>query len=226
MPLYRLNETYAFPPASHAEPSGLLAVGGDLSPGRLLEAYRNGIFPWFSEGDPILWWSPDPRLVLYPEKVHVSKSLKRTLKSDAFNVTFDTCFERVIDACAEPVGEGREQTWITEDMRDAYCQLHRDGYAHSVEVWHENDLAGGLYGVAVGRAFFGESMFTRVSDGSKVALVHLARRLADWGFGLIDCQMTTDHLLSMGAEEIVRADFLRQLEGCVHAESRLGSWEK
>lgn len=198
-----------------AEPNGLLAAGADLSLPRLLEAYRNGIFPWFSHDQPILWWSPDPRMVLFPAELRVSRSLARTLRNARFEVRADTAFDAVIEGCRQP-RRGESGTWITEEMAEAYCTLHRAGIAHSVEAWLDDKLVGGLYGVALGRAFFGESMFARVSDASKVALVALGRQLQHWGFGMIDCQMNTAHLASMGAREIPRADFTRRLRELVH----------
>jgi leucyl/phenylalanyl-tRNA--protein transferase len=198
-----------------AEPNGLLAAGADLSLPRLLEAYRNGIFPWFTHDQPILWWSPDPRMVLFPAEVKVSRSLARTLRNTRFEVRADTAFDEVVDGCRQP-RRGESGTWITEDMAEAYGALHRAGFAHSVETWIDGKLVGGLYGVALGRAFFGESMFTRVSDASKVALVVLARQLQHWGFGVIDCQMNTAHLASFGAREIPRAEFTRRLRELVH----------
>lgn len=188
------------------EPNGLLAAGGDLSPPRLLAAYRLGIFPWYEEGQPILWWSPHPRTVLFPADIHVSRSLHKTLRRQELRVTLDQCFEKVIRACAGPRRDAHG-TWITEEMIEAYCQLHRLGYAHSVEVWQQGRLSGGLYGVALGRAFFGESMFSLVSNASKVALVHLAGQLREWDFGFIDCQVESPHLLSMGATSITRHEF-------------------
>lgn len=198
-----------------AEPNGLLAAGADLSLPRLLEAYRNGIFPWFGRDQPILWWSPDPRMVLFPAELRVSRSLARTLRNARFEVRADTAFDAVIEGCRQP-RRGESGTWITEEMAEAYCTLHRAGIAHSVEAWLDDKLVGGLYGVALGRAFFGESMFARVSDASKVALVALGRQLQHWGFGMIDCQMNTAHLASMGAREIPRADFTRRLRELVH----------
>jgi len=198
-----------------AEPNGLLAAGADLSLPRLLEAYRNGIFPWFSHDQPILWWSPDPRMVLFPAELKVSRSLARTLRSTRFEVRADTAFDAVIEGCRQP-RRGESGTWITEEMAEAYGTLHRAGFAHSVETWLDDKLVGGLYGVALGRAFFGESMFARVSDASKVALVALARQLQHWGFGVIDCQMNTAHLASLGAREIPRAEFTRRLRELVH----------
>ena len=198
-----------------AEPNGLLAAGADLSLSRLLEAYRNGIFPWFSHDQPILWWSPDPRMVLFPSELKISRSLARTLRSTRFEVRADTAFDAVIEGCRQP-RRGESGTWITEEMAEAYGTLHRAGFAHSVETWLDGKLVGGLYGVALGRAFFGESMFARVSDASKVALVALARQLQHWGFGVIDCQMNTAHLASLGAREIPRAEFTRRLRELVH----------
>jgi leucyl/phenylalanyl-tRNA--protein transferase len=198
-----------------AEPNGLLAAGADLSLPRLLEAYRNGIFPWFSHDQPILWWSPDPRMVLFPAELKVSRSLARTLRNARFEVRADTAFDAVIEGCRQP-RRGESGTWITEVMAEAYATLHRAGFAHSVETWLDGKLVGGLYGVALGRAFFGESMFARVSDASKVALVALTRQLRHWGFGMIDCQMNTAHLASFGAREIPRAEFTRGLRELVH----------
>jgi len=198
-----------------AEPNGLLAAGADLSLPRLLEAYRNGIFPWFGRDQPILWWSPDPRMVLFPAELKVSRSLARTLRNAHFEVRADTAFDAVIEGCRQP-RRGESGTWITEEMTEAYGTMHRAGFAHSVETWLDDKLVGGLYGVALGRAFFGESMFARVSDASKVALVALARQLQHWEFGLIDCQMNTAHLASMGAREIPRAEFTRRLRELVH----------
>lgn len=190
-----------------ATPNGLLAAGADLSPERLLDAYRHGIFPWFGEGDPLLWWSPDPRMVLFVSELHTSRSLRRVLRSGPFDVRIDTAFRDVMLGCAERRA-GHEGTWITPEMLDAYTRLFERGYAHSVEAWVDGDLVGGLYGVAIGRMFFGESMFTRWTDASKVALVCLVRQLERWGFTLIDCQMSTEHLASLGAREIPRAEFL------------------
>jgi len=220
-----LGRAYAFPPLDRAlaEPNGLLAAGGDLSVGRLLAAYRNGIFPWFSEGEPILWWSPDPRMVLYPAEVKVSRSLGKALRRSDHEIRVDTAFRAVIEACAEPRA-GQAGTWISPAMMQAYEALHRQGYAHSVETWREGRLAGGLYGVAIGRAFFGESMFSRVTDSSKLALVHLARQLERWSYGLIDCQMRTPHLASLGAREIARSRFSRELEQLVHYPQEPRAW--
>lgn len=194
---------------AETEPNGLLAIGGDLSVTRLANAYRSGIFPWFSEGEPILWWSPDPRLLLFPEKIHVSRSLRKTLRVGDFQTTFDEAFSEVIANCATSPRQDQPGTWIIDEMIDAYIELHHHGYAHSVEVWHENKLVGGLYGVAIGSAFYGESMFSLMSNASKVALVALARKLQHASFHFIDCQMETPHLLSLGAESVPREEFLK-----------------
>jgi leucyl/phenylalanyl-tRNA--protein transferase len=207
-----------FPPDEHAldEPNGLLAAGGDLSPARLLDAYARGIFPWFNDEDPVLWWTPDPRMVLFPRELHVSRSLRRVLRSSAFTVTLDTAFEAVIEGCAAPRPD-QDGTWITDDIKEAYSQLASLGYAHSVEAWSNGELAGGLYGVALGRVFFGESMFSRVPNASKVALATLTQQLERWAFTIIDCQMATSHLASLGAREIPRAEFVRLIgSGRVH----------
>ena len=217
MPLFLLSEEYLFPPSRYAEPDGLLAVGGDLSPERLLIAYRSGIFPWYSEDTPILWWSPDPRLVLFPKELKVSKSLERVLRKNLFEVTFDKAFRQVIEACATARRRQSNGTWILPEMTKAYCQLYDMGYAHSVESWYGGKLVGGLYGVGIGRVFFGESMFTRKTDASKVAFVHVARRLLQCDFELIDCQVTTSHLLSFGAREIPRNDFLGILSAATNS---------
>lgn len=210
MPVYQLIDQPVFPPPELAEPGGLLAVGGDLSTPRLLLAYSMGIFPWFNDGDPILWWSPDPRCILEPAELKVSRSLAKVLRRQDFTVTFDRDFEGVIDACAERRRQD-EGTWITEGMRQAYIRLHHLGYAHSVEVCRQGELAGGLYGVCLGRCFFGESMFHRLANASKVALAELARHLSSRQFELIDCQLPTAHLASLGARTIPREEFLRRL---------------
>ncbi|HWA13391.1 MAG TPA: leucyl/phenylalanyl-tRNA--protein transferase [Burkholderiales bacterium] len=206
-----------FPPLSRAarQPNGLLAAGADLSPARLIEAYRNGIFPWFGEGEPILWWSPDPRMVLFPDELKVSRSLARTLRRGEFELRADTSFRQVIEACAAP-RPGQDGTWITADMMAAYSELHARGIAHCIEAWRGGELAGGLYGIALGRAFYGESMFSCATDASKVAFVALVRQLQAWNFGLVDCQMSTRHLASLGAREIPRAQFARLLAELVH----------
>ena len=200
-----------FPPVERASRDGLLMVGGDLSPERLLKAYASGIFPWYEESSPILWWSPDPRCVLFPEKLQVGASLRRVLNSGCFQFTEDTCFERVIRACAEAPRPGQDGTWLVPDMIGAYIRLHELGHAHSMEVWQDGELAGGLYGVQIGRAFFGESMFHWRSDASKAAVVHLAEWLRSRGVEMVDCQQTTPHMVRMGAEEIPRKIFLQKL---------------
>ncbi len=206
------RDELSFPPLEKAmrEPNGLLAAGGDLSPERLLAAYRHGCFPWYQDGQPLLWWSPDPRTVLYPDELHVSRSLQKKLRQRLFVITFDQAFQDVIAGCAEPRAY-TDGTWITTPMRDAYLKLHQLGIAHSVEVWQDEQLVGGLYGLAMGRLFFGESMFSRTADASKVAFVTLVERLRDWGFQLIDCQMPTQHLASFGARAIPRQVFADSL---------------
>lgn len=212
MPVFLLNDTVEFPSPQLASNIGLLAVGGDLSEERLLLAYRMGIFPWFSEGEPIMWWSPDPRLVLYPEEIQISKSLKKTIAKGIFTVTLDSAFDAVIRGCAEARRKNNEGTWILGAMIDAYNQLHASGVAHSIEAWHKGELAGGLYGIALGGCFFGESMFSKISDASKVAFVTLVEHLRTRSFHMIDCQVTTDHLKRFGAREIPRSDFLSQIK--------------
>ncbi len=223
--IHWLEPSGDFPPVEQAlkRPNGLLAAGGDLSPERLLRAYRLGIFPWFSGGEPILWWSPDPRMVLVPSELKIARSMAKTLRKADFRVRADSAFEQVIRACSEP--RPRQQgTWITDAMQAAYTRLHRLGVAHSVETWRGDELVGGLYGVALGRAFFGESMFSRATDASKVALVHLAHQLNTWQFGLIDCQMHTPLLASFGAREIPRAQFTRQVAELVNYADVPAPW--
>ncbi len=223
MPVYRLGRALAFPPVERAE-DGLLAVGGDLSPERLLLAYRSGIFPWYDETTPILWHSPDPRCVLPVDAVHVGRSLRRVVAKGTYTIRYDTAFERVIRACQRTPRPGQDGTWITEDMANAYGTLHRLGYAHSVEAWLGEELAGGLYGVSLGRVFFGESMFSWEPNASKVALVTLAQRVARWGFPIVDAQVPTPHTVAMGAVEWPRARFLEVLRGAVVQPTRRGSW--
>lgn len=222
-----LDDNAPFPPLSTAlrEPNGLLAIGGGLSPERLLDAYRRGIFPWFSHGEPVLWWSPDPRMVLFPHALRVSSSLRKRLKRRDYRIGYDTAFRRVITACAGAARPGQDGTWIVGEIVEAYCRLHELGYAHSVETWIDGELAGGLYGVAIGRMFYGESMFHRVSDASKIAFVHLVERLQRDGFGMIDCQMKTAHLERFGAVEIPRAEFAGRLARLVAQPSGPALWD-
>lgn len=222
--IFGLTGDLIFPPPYLAREDGLLAIGGDLSVERLLLAYGQGIFPWYTEEDPILWWAPDPRLVLEPEKFHLAKRLARVIRQGRFHVTFDTAFEQVIRACAVPRAGKEQGTWLVPEMIEAYIRLHEAGYAHSVECWQGETLAGGLYGVALGGVFFGESMFARVSDSSKVAMAHLVKLLRQWQFALIDCQMTTSHLLSLGAREMPGYEFYSRLEKYVPLPGRPGSW--
>ena len=226
LPLLGEDPESPFPAASTAlrEPDGLLAVGGDLSPPRLLNAYRHGIFPWFSEGEPILWWSPDPRMVFRTDALRLSTRFRRTLRSSSWRVRADTCFAAVMDACARSPRPGQHGTWITSGMRAAYAALHDLGHAHSVEVLEGDTLVGGIYGVAVGRMFFGESMFSGRSGGSKVALAALAARLGDWGWPLLDAQVESPHLRSLGAESWSRAVFLETIAGLVGVEEPPGPW--
>ncbi len=209
-----LPRTYTFPPLEAASPEGLLAVGGDLNPDRLLSAYRQGVFPWFSDGQPILWWSPDPRAILYPANLHISRSLRKSLRTQDFEVTADRAFDRVIQRCAES-RNAREGTWITSGMQEAYCTLHRMGYAHSIETWQNGQLVGGLYGLAIGKAFFGESMFSQITDASKTALVALAASLTTGGYHFIDCQVVSEHLNSLGAQAVPRDRFSSELKQAV-----------
>ncbi len=209
-----LDPNYPFPPAdsAHTDPDGLLAAGGDLHPKRLLRAYRRGIFPWYEEGQPILWWCPNPRAVLYPAHFRITRSLRKSLRNKPYTVSFDRAFREVVLGCAAPRRQGAG-TWITPEMLYAYCQLHAQGFAHSIEVWHDRDgsLVGGLYGVAVGRIFFGESMFSWATDASKVGLAYLVRHLQAWGYPLIDCQLSSPHVDSLGAELIPRQRFMQML---------------
>jgi leucyl/phenylalanyl-tRNA--protein transferase len=224
MPVYQLSEDLAFPSPHLASKEGLLAVGGDLSRSRLLLAYSLGIFPWYSDGEPILWWSPDPRLVLYPDELKITRSLNKVIKKGAFTLTIDRAFDRVINECARVPREKQRGTWIVAEMVEAYCRLHAYGFAHSVEAWADNRLAGGLYGVSLGRCFFGESMFTHVSNASKVAFVALVQYLQSLNFTLIDCQISTDHLIRFGAREISRTRYLRELEEGLKAPTLRGKW--
>lgn len=226
MPVFWLDDqSLEFPAPELATPEGILAVGGDLSPARLLEAYAGGIFPWFNEGDPILWWSPDPRFVLFPDELVVSKSMRPYFNQKKFQVTFDKDFEGVMRGCQQSNRNGQSgDTWITEDMIQAYVQVHKLGYAHSVEVWQDGNLVGGLYGISLGKIFFGESMFARVSNASKFGFITLVQKLREKGFTLIDCQQQTQHLGSLGAKPISRKSFLNYLQENKKLKTLTGSW--
>ncbi len=210
MPIFRLSDDLIFPHPSLAEEDGLLAVDGDLSPERLILAYRSGIFPWFSEDEPILWWSPDPRFILYPKDIKISHSMKKLLKKNTYKISFDTCFRDVISNCSNLRRESG--TWITNDMIEAYCKLHELGYAHSVEAWYEDKLVGGLYGISIGKCFFGESMFSTMSNASKAAFITLCKKLEEKEYVMVDCQVYTEHLESLGAVNISREKFLEIVE--------------
>jgi leucyl/phenylalanyl-tRNA---protein transferase len=226
MPIFKLTERIkSFPPPHLAEPEGLLAIGGDLSEKRLLNAYRMGIFPWFADNEPILWWCPDPRLVLYTDEFRMTRRLARVIRQNRFELTSDTAFEQVITHCATARRRNDPGTWIVSDMILAYCKLFASGYAHSIEAWHDGKLAGGLYGVSLGGCFFGESMFTLVSNASKVALAGLCAYLEKKGFDFIDCQITSAHLLRLGAREIPRSVFLRALERSMQRPTLRGRWD-
>jgi len=218
MPVYLLDGSLAFPSPHLAAEQGLLAIGGDLSTDRLLLAYQHGIFPWFSEGDPIMWWSPDPRLVLYPKEIHIPRSLQKILNKKIFEITMDVAFDKVIRECADIRRQHDEGTWITQGMVDAYCRLHRIGVAHSIEAWLEGKLAGGLYGLSLGKGFFGESMFSRITNASKAAFVQLAKHLAALSFRMVDCQVPTRHLMQFGAKKIPRERFLQELRLCLSSK--------
>jgi leucyl/phenylalanyl-tRNA--protein transferase len=219
MPVYCLPAAgNVFPDPLEAGPDGLLAVGGNLSPERLIAAYSIGVFPWYNKGEPVLWWSPDPRCILLPKEFHLPRSLRATLKSDLFSFSIDKAFADVIHACAQPRAFSKD-TWLTPEMIDAYTLLHKLGFAHSVETWHKGRLVGGLYGVALGRAFFGESMFYRMPDASKAAFAYFMRVLCDRGFGLVDCQQATSHLLRFGAKNVPRAEFMSRLKSALESVS-------
>lgn len=224
MPIFRLSDDLVFPPPFLAEPGGLLAVGGDLSVERLLLAYSMGIFPWYSEGDPVLWWSPDPRLLFFADTFHVTRRLARTLRQGRFAITLDSAFDEVVTACAAAWRPGQAGTWITDDMKTAYGALHRAGYAHSIECWRDGVLVGGMYGVSLGRCYFGESMFSRERDASKVALARMMDLLRAWGFAFLDAQMPTPHLLSLGGMTIPRREFLARLRDALRAPAKMGKW--
>ncbi len=221
-----LRDTLSFPNPRFAPSEGLLAYGGDLNPQRLLSAYRKGIFPWYNEGDPILWWSPDPRFVLFPKDIKISKSFRRVLRNTSYSVSFDTAFGEVIEQCSKVPREGQNGTWLIEDMKRAYKELHNMGYAHSVEVYIDGELAGGLYGVALGSAFFGESMFTLRPNGSKIALKALSDVLSENGYDFVDCQVVTEHLRRMGAIEIDRDEFLDRLDIAMQRPGLYGTWSQ
>lgn len=224
MAVFLLNNSLIFPDPRCAEVDGLVAVGGDLRTERLILAYQNGIFPWYSEGNPIMWFSPDPRLILFPHELRVSRSLRKVINSKDFEVTFDTSFEEVIMKCAEARRKNQYATWITNDMIDAYVRLHNEGFAHSVEAFHEQQLVGGLYGISLGGAFFGESMFHSMSNASKVSLYHLVEKLKFWRFDFIDSQVPTSHMKSLGAREINRDSFLDMLQLTLKKKTRRGKW--
>lgn len=224
MPVFQLSEKNIFPSPEYAEEDGLLAVGGDLSEERLLLAYSEGIFPWYSEDTPILWWSPDPRLILLPEELKVSRSLRQTMKKNMYHVTMDKAFDEVIGHCASIHRKEGEGTWITAEMMSAYVRLHNSGFAHSVESWYGEELAGGLYGISLGGVFFGESMFAKRHDASKVAFARLVQQLKEWDFRLVDCQVTTGHLRRFGAREVPRVEFMRRLRKALQRPHRHGRW--
>ena len=225
MPVFQLTSEIIFPPAHLAAPNGILAIGGDLVPERLLEAYRQGIFPWYNDNEPIIWWSPRSRCVLFPGEIKISHTMRQILRQKRFTVTFDRDFSAVITACQKK-RHGQTGTWITEEMKSAYIQLYEMGYAHSVESWYEGVLAGGLYGVSLGRCFFGESMFSQISNASKAAFITMVNVLQEREFGLIDCQVRSDHLMSLGAREIPREIFLPLLQHLLSYETYRGDWGK
>lgn len=223
-PFWLDEDAIWFPPPHLADDEGLLGVGGDLSPQRLLLAYANGIFPWYSHENPILWWSPDPRFVLYPGELHVGRSTRQRVRNAGYRFSLDTAFRQVISACSSFPRPNQDGTWITDEMLEAYCALHELGYAHSAESWWGEELVGGVYGVALGSNFFGESMFSFRADASKVAFVRLVEQLTGWGFTLVDCQMETDHLRRFGAHDVPRKRFLLELAEGLKAETRRGKW--
>lgn len=224
IPYLSENEIFHFPPTESSSEEGVVGVGGNLSPGMLISAYRQGIFPWYSEGQPIIWWSPDPRFVLFPNELHISRSMKRYIRKDPFTFSVDRCFERVIHECGRAERPGQDGTWITGEMVDGYIRLHELGYAHSFEVWQGEQLAGGLYGVSLGSMFFGESMFSSVPNASKAALIVLSRVSNEIGFSLIDCQVQNAHMRSMGARTIPRRVFLSLLKKGLESQTLKGSW--
>jgi len=225
--IHPYDNSFQFPNAELAltDPNGLLAVGGDLNPTRILNAYRHGIFPWFSDDQPILWWSPDPRMILYPEEISLSRSLRKALRKTEFQWTFDQAFTQVIFSCAQPRPKQLE-TWITPGIMDAYIALHKQGHAHSFETWHEGKLIGGLYGIAIGQVFFGESMFSKKTDASKIAFAHAVYQLQQWGYKLIDCQVASSHLQSFGAKNISRREFLAKISYLTTSHPEQDSWQQ
>ncbi len=224
MTVFALEKEIVFPPVSLADDNGIIAVGGDLSVERLIEAYASGIFPWFSEGDPILWWSPDPRFVLYPCELKISKSMRQVINRNHFEITYDKAFNDVIVACGKIERPLQDGTWITSDMIESYNELHKLGYAHSVEAWSDGELVGGLYGISLGSMFFGESMFSTKSNASKAAFITLIKKLEERGFDLIDCQVYTEHLESLGAREVSRDQFINQIELFIENPTHVGNW--
>lgn len=223
MPIFALNEEIKFPAVELAEENGILAIGGDLSPERLIEAYSNGIFPWYSQDDPIIWWTPDPRFVLFPGEVKLSRTTKQVVRRKIFEITYDKSFITVITECQKP-RKSEQSTWITGEMLDAYIKLHNSGLAHSVEAWKDGKIAGGLYGISLGRCFFGESMFTLESNASKAAFVTLVSKLQELNFLIIDCQVYTDHLKQFGARQIPRSDFIKHIKKGLQHKTLIGNW--
>ena len=224
MEIFQLTDDLKFPPPELATEEGILAIGGDLRPERLMLAYHNGIFPWYSDETPILWWAPNPRFVLLPEKLKISKSMRQVLRKDTFQVTFDHDFEQVITECQQMPRADQDGTWITEELKEAYCELHRLGFAHSVEVWQNHKLVGGLYGVSIGKVYFGESMFAKVSNASKAGFITLVQEMTKRGIQLIDCQVHTNHLESLGAENISRKKYMEFLDVLLDFDSMNSSW--
>lgn len=224
MTVFLLNNSLIFPDPRYAESDGLVAVGGDLRIERLILAYQNGIFPWYSEGNPIMWFSPDPRLILFPDELRISKSFRKVINSEVFEIRFDTRFEEVVTNCAKVKRKNQDGTWITSDMAEAYGQLYNEGFAHSVEAFYEGELVGGLYGISLGGAFFGESMFHSMNNASKVSLYRLVQKLKSWRFDFIDSQIPTSHMKSLGAREVDRDSFLAMLELTLKRKTRRGKW--
>lgn len=223
--MYWLTEEITFPHPKYASPEGLLAIGGDLSPQRILFAYEHGIFPWYNDGEPILWWTPDPRFVLLPSEIKISKSMRQVLKKGTFRLTFDHAFEEVIHQCSIIPRAGQQGTWLTQEMKGAYHLLHEMGFAHSIETWYQDELVGGLYGLSLGKCFYGESMFAKKSNASKTALIHLAQKMDELGMNMIDCQAKTKHLKTMGAKFIAREKFMAYLEQNKQEKTFQGNWK-